>query len=407
MNLLRLFVPENWSSDQNTGTPWYWVTDTGLKGSSLDHGLPTGFRTQVFLPTEEVLVLDIDLPRKGRWREALPFAVEAYLMGDLSSSHIVTDTHSANPRTRAHVLDRNGLSQLLAYLKERGVQPNEVYAQAAMISNHANEWTILMRPYGGCLVQQNGYCLSLDQVDGGSPPQVLSDLLSPLSSSHKPTQIRMIGQGMDHEHMVKLSLAWSENLGIRCVVENDLMTQPMRALAPHATNLLTGEFAAESHASWRKLDGQMKLAVMMLAISAVIWVLGYAVQTWMWGQSIRELKAQAETELRRGFPETRSILDPELQMQKGLAELRAQAGYYAPEELPALLGRLKELGELEGAHLISLDYQNQNALLVWHCDSADQAQTVLGRLKQLGMEGTMKSDTTGQNVTLRLGRSAP
>jgi type II secretion system protein L len=222
-----------------------------------------------------------------------------------------------------------------------------------------------------------------------------------------PSHLRVLWEGIGPEQLAKKSVVWSEALGVRCTMESDFKLQAMQSLVPHATNLLSGEFAAESPLTWRKLDSSMRLAVIMLAISVGIWVLGYAVQTWVWGNRIQHLKAQAEMELRRGFPDTRSILDPQLQMQRGLADLRAQAGYYAPDELPALLGRLSDLGESDEVHLMSLDYQNQNAVLAWHCDSADQAQTLLGRLKQLGLEGTLKADTTGQTVMLRLGGGAP
>jgi len=407
MNLLRLFVPENWSPDDQNVTQWFWVTDTGLKGGRLDRGLPTGFRTQVFLPACEVLTLDIDLPRKGRWREALPYAVEEYLLGDLNNAHIVSDIQSVSPLTRAQILDRNWLNQLLAYLKEQGVSVDEMYSQSAVISNQPNEWTALINVHGAYLVQQNGLSHALDTVESDEPPFILKKILSEKDKTQRPTHLRLIWEGIAPDRVEQVSIAWSEELGVRCTIEGNFKGYAMRPLSAHASNVLTGAFASDSTNNWRKLNRPLKLTLILAAATVLVWVLGFSVQTWLWSNTIRQLKAQTETELRRGFPETRSILNPQLQMQKGLADLRAQAGTYSPDELPALLGRLKELGDIDYAHLISLDYQNQNALLVWHCDSADQAETLLGQLKKLGLEGTLKADSNGQNVMLKLMKATP
>jgi len=407
MNLLRLFVPENWSPDDQDVSQWFWVTDTGLKGSRLGRGLPTGFRTQVFLPASEVLTLDIDLPRKGRWREALPFAVEEYLLGDLNNTHIVSDIHIVSPLTRAQILDRNWLNQLLAYLKEQGVRADEMYSQSAVISNQPNEWTVLINAHGAFLVQQSGLTHALDTVEGDGPPFILKKILNEKDKTQTPTHLRLIWEGITPDRVVQVSDAWSEALGVRCTIEGDFKGHAMRPLSAHASNVLTGEFSSESANNWHKLNRPLKLTLILVAVTILVWVLSFSIQTWLWGNTIRQLKAQTETELRRAFPETRSILNPQLQMQKGLADLRAQAGNYSSDELPALLGRLKELGDIDYAHLISLDYQNQNALLVWQCDSADQAETLLGRLKQLGLEGTLKADSNGQNVMLKLIKATP
>jgi type II secretion system protein L len=405
MNLLRLFVPEHWNPDQSNPAEWYWVSNTGLKGESLDRGLPTGFKTQVFLPAADVLMLDIDLPRKSRWREAIPFAIEEYLLGDLANAHIAVDTQSVHPKTRVYVMDRHWLKQLLDFLKLRGIQIDGLYSPSAILSD-PNQWTALMSGHEGSLILQNGFSHTLDSGAIDHPPAMLKKILDEQDKSQRPSHLRIICNVDNLEQLARLSVTWSEILGIRCTIERDFKTQALRSLTPYATNLLSGEFAQESKATWHKLDRQFKLALTLLAISVMIWVLGYAVETWLWGNQVRQLKVQAETELRRGFPDTRSILDPDLQMQRGLANLRAQAGYYAPDELPALLSRLKELGELDYAHLISLDYQNQNAILVWHCDSAGQAQMLLTRLREMGMQGTLKPDSTGQNVILRLGQAA-
>jgi len=407
MNLLRLFVPDNWSPDQQPLNQWYWSTNTGLRGNRLDRGLPAGFKTQVFLPSAAVLMLDIDLPRKGRWREALPYSVEEHLLGDLASAHIVADTQNISPQTRVQVLDRHWLNQLLAYLKEQGVKPEEMYAQTALISNQPNEWTILMTAHGGCLVHERGYTQALDCTEGLTPPLMLVQLLRAQYKAQKLNHLRVIWEEVHPDQLASCSVAWSDALGVRCTMESDFKTQAMRPLSPQATNLLTGEFAVDSKTTWRALNRSLKLALILLGATVVLWIAGYSLQTWIWGNHIRQLKAQAEIELRRAFPETRSILDPQLQMQKALVDLRAQSGNYAPDELPALLGRLKALDEIDYAHLISLDYQNQNALLVWNCDSADQAETLLGRLKQLGLEGTLKADSNGQKVSLRLTKAAP
>ncbi|MEZ5740215.1 MAG: type II secretion system protein GspL [Burkholderiaceae bacterium] len=167
---------------------------------------------------------------------------------------------------------------------------------------------------------------------------------------------------------------------------------PMDMLASRGGSTMSRRVADIDWRAWRWPIG-------LLAASLAVFLIGLNLH---WGKLASEkadLRAQLELRFRQSFPETRTIVDPVLQMEREVARLRASAGQSGPEDFVPLVSRFAQaLGPQATDALTNLEYRD-GRLRVMFTPALVEARSVRDNLgeacKRLGLSLQFDSGRPG------------
>ncbi len=331
--------------------------------NALSSGLPRGVPVVLLVAAEDVSFTAADVPALSgmRLREALPNLVEDKTVGDVGSLHVALGLQAEEGRSRTlAVIDRTWLAAMQVHVVRSGhrvaaIVPESLavpllpgaWSLACVRGEHPRFWlrtdaqqamllpddpssavviaTALLRQHGDArpatLAVYAGPAVTSDAKVFG---EALASSLGLASTTHAidPFTAWLAGQGPDGGYGAPLSLLAYDNAG------------------PNAT-----------WAQWRSA------AVLALALVAVQ-IIG---MQWQWGRLRHEagaLREQATATLKTAFPETRVVLDPPLQMARGVAGLRASAGRSDPSDFSAMMAAAARIfAALPSNALRACDYE--------------------------------------------------
>jgi general secretion pathway protein L len=380
MSLLSLYVPERWDSTRDDLT-WRWRHDAGPSGALGDgQPLPPAREVRVVLAATQVLQTLVDLPRRGRWQEALPFALEDRLLGDPEHLHVAAGAALAGGLTPVLAVDRQWLAAILERLAALGLHAQGVYSAASLLECRAEEWTVLIEPAGGLLATPDGRVVALDESAGGAPPQLLIALLDTTDPATRPARLR--ARARAHAELAVALAEWPAQLGLPVEPGAAWVPELPTVLPGASINLLQGRFAPTRQSGLSPGLKPLRPALWLLVASLLVWLLATAIQTMLWQSEARSLQARGEAALRRAFPETRTILDAPLQLRRGLEALRATQDGGGDSALATLLARLSGVSEGLPVRLRHLEFQHSWVMLDWDCADSDCARTLRQRLRE-------------------------
>ncbi len=377
MSVLCLHVPEQWDLSRSD-LAWHWSDDAGGSGVLGAGAAPPPTREiRLLVPASRTLHAVLTVTRRGRWQDTLAYALEDRLLDDPDSLHVAAGPARADGRTPVVAIDRNWLTAALDRARALGVAPQSAYSAADVETGSDGEWLVLADTEGSVLIDEQGLPVALDLPPEGEAPRLLTAQLLACEASRRPQRIRLrVRPGVDG---AALAAAWSACLPV-AVATGSLWTGQPGPLRGDCVNLLQGGMASRRGARLSSNLGAWRPAAILLLVSALVWMIALLVQTWQWQLEVRQLSARSEAALRRAFPETRTILDPALQMQRGLKDLRARAGV-GPAAGPALLmTRVGGVGDGLPARLRQLTWRDGALDLDWECGDASCLQALQQRL---------------------------
>ncbi len=395
MSLLSLYIPDHWDGDASA-LPWTWYHDDGTFGSIGDgRALPGAREVRLVLPSEQVVQTVLDLPRRGRWQEALPYALEDRLLSDADSMHIAAGPMDGAGQTAVAAVERAWLERALHHAAQLGLQVQSAYSEAMLAHVPAEEWVLLMGAGLTLLALPGQRVQVLDQRPDGGPPRMLTRLLEQCAPEQRPARLRVrtrpgFGRPDDMDY-------WSETLEVP-LVQGEAWAYDRPTQVLDGINLLQGRFTPQRRSGTASPWHPFRPALWLLLTSALIWLAAISVQDWLWSREAHALEQRGEAALRRAFPQTRTILDVPLQMQRGLDALRARANGGGAGELPGLLARTSGVLEGSTAHLRKLDFQEGLLRLTWHCPDEVCASALRARLAEPARQITL--DVSGDPLDI-------
>jgi general secretion pathway protein L len=379
MSVLSLYVPELWNLN-HAELPWRWCDDSGQQGSTGDgRALPAAREVRVMVPATLALHTVIDLPRRGRWLEGLPYALEDRLLGDPESLHVAAGAALRDGRTPVVAIDREWLQAILLRAAALGVRPQGAYSEAVLAEVGEDEWLVLEAADGSLLLQPDGAVVPLDQTGDGSPPQLLAALLARTVPASRPARLRVCGRDRN-SLSAERSAGWSALLALPVIQGAPWRERPPQRLPGTPVNLLQGRFAPVASTGLAERLGAWTPVAALLGACLAVWLLLIMVQTWQWHTEARQLGQRSEAALRQAFPETRTVLDPARQLQQGVEALRARVAGGGPRALPALLARVTGASDGLPTHLQHLQFSTGVLQLDWECPDDACAETLRRRL---------------------------
>lgn len=387
--MLQIYIPENWIEAKGEA-PCPWVKrdnqakkiDSGL--SPLKH-LPRDTRVQVILPASRVLLTTVTLPARNRQKilQALPFAVEEFTGSEPESLHVAIGERLPGEKTAVAVVDKTWFRMLLTLLSNQGVTPNEIFVETLLPKINSGEWVVVVGAQNSFVRQSTSAGLSLDAVVEGTPPFALKLALNEARKSALFPEKLVIRRDGD----VKLDLdVWSRELGVACVEGGLWNWAEMPDSA--SINLLQGEFSA------RKVTRESLLRfkpIFILVGLILLLQFGASVADWIkLSQEKKQLNLQMIKEFRATFPQAQSVVDPSLQMQRNLANLRRARGVMGESDFlpllarvaPALNGAAKKISYTDGVLNLDVTVADNQA-----------AQALLSKLQASGVSAKLEASS--------------
>ena len=338
VSTLRIFVPAGDRLEAASDARWVLLERRAVvrEGRSTVADMPRADEVEAILPASRVLFARLALPRVSDTtiRELLPFAVEDRLLADPAQIHAVAGATDERGETLVAVVDRTWLSAVLGWMSDAGPAPRHAWSESALVPTARGEWHVVLSEASGMLVDAIGSATTFDwHAAGGVPLAIRIALDEARERGDRPERIRV------HEHFQGAGAgpdlaAWGRDASIDFERSRPWRELEAASPAPAAIDLLAGDFALRSRALAMRVP---RAAVALAAAIALVQLAFTAVDTMRLERERSRLDAERDAIFRSAFPDARVVVDPELQMARNLAQLRASRGLAGGDEFLARL----------------------------------------------------------------------
>jgi general secretion pathway protein L len=353
---LRIFAPPAERPDPEARWTWMLFAARGeiaREGAGPLAEVPRADDVELALPAARVLFARLKLPRVGgaTLRELLPYAVEDRLLSDPAHIHAVAGAPDARGESLVAVIDREWLGRVLQALAAHGLRPARAWCESALLGGGEGDWNLVLGPAHGMLVDDVGAGVAFDRDAAGRLPLAVRIALDEASArGERPGAIRVHGAS----DAPPPDLArWSAEASVAFAPGTRWETLARGEPAQGAIDLLPRDALAE-----RSRLARLALPRAALALLAAIVVVQLALdgaRAWSLARERSALRERAEAIFRGAFPEAKAIVDPRLQMERNLAELRRTRGLASGDDF---LARLTEAARAAPGPARAIEFAN-------------------------------------------------
>ena len=363
--------------------------------------LPKAASVDLLFDASDVFTALLDAPRmsESRLRQALPSLVEERLLTDAADCHLVHGIESVEgtlTRVAVAAIDRVTLTRAMEAAAEAGLKPRSAHSALYAIP----------APSGGILsvrvargrgtartAEHSGFTFDLEN----EPPAALSMAVQQLGIQ----RIQVFGR--DAPKVVP----FAARLGVEVI---DLRRDLDAPSVENALNLLQGRFAPAGGFGMPTVaallrSSHMKPVLSWGAASLAVFLIGLNVYRIKLESEGRALRSSMQTAFRSAFP-SEALVEPLIQTQRHLRELRARAGQASPDDFSVLNAQAAQLlsGAPVGA-LAGIEYRDAALTLKFKPGAANSAgfqNALRAQAVQLGLN--LRFDADG---SARIAPAAP
>jgi general secretion pathway protein L len=351
---LRIFLPPAERPEAATRFGWMlFDSRSGLlrEGHSTLDEVPRAEEVEAVLPAARVLFARLKLPKvnAATIRELLPFAVEDRLLADPSNIHAVAGHAGAPGETVVAVIDREWLQAMLDALARFAIRPTRAWPESCLLAGGHGDWHLVWSERRGMLVDDDGVSATFDHDASGTYPLALRLAIDEAATrGERPSIVRVHNEG----GIALPDLArWSAESGMAFAPGSQWEKLSRGEPSDKCIDLLQGEFAASRTRAWRLPRAAVILAVLVAALQIVF----VTVDAMRLRHEKKTLEAQSEMLFRTAFPEAKVVVDPILQMQRNLADLKRTRGMTGGDGFLGLLSAAAQQAPLPAK---SIEYTN-------------------------------------------------
>ncbi|MBV34790.1 MAG: general secretion pathway protein GspL [Rickettsiales bacterium] len=100
----------------------------------------------LMIPAHRVKCFNVQAPTKNRkhLEKAIPYQLEEQVLDSVDSQHFALGAFDEQDRLAVNVIDKNYFSELVALLKDAGIEPDYVVSEAACLPSYKDAWTALV-----------------------------------------------------------------------------------------------------------------------------------------------------------------------------------------------------------------------------------------------------------------------
>lgn len=322
-----------------------------------------GARVSVLAPGEDVLLAQVELPamKPQRLARAVPFALEEQLAEDVEDLHVAVGRRDAQGWVANAVVARSTLDAWLTQLKAAGLQPDvvspEIFGVPWDEDSGADGWSMMVD--GTRALLRTGAQTGLVFDAGNLVPIVRACLDA--NDETPPAKLSMVACGDSafadteaHRQLAALCEQRAVELSLRQADEACSVVLAQGFNEQNAINLLQGDYSHKEQLE--KLLRPWRPALILAGVWLLLQVGMLTVEYNRLSVLNADQKVQIESVYRKAFPQARKIVNPKVQMERGLEKLRGGGGQN--EGFLALLAQAGAvLKDTQGARLSTLRFK--------------------------------------------------
>lgn len=314
----------------------------------------------VLLPASRVLLAELDLPVKNaaQLRQAVPFALEDKLADEVENYHFVW-LRQANQRLAVAALDKQLFADCVTQLQQAGIALQAVYPEVLCLPHQPGECSVL--------IEDDLAWLRYATWRGGAiEVAALPMLLAGLRAEDDRVQTLVhyagaeVGEGL-------AQAGWDYR---RQTVDEILPLLATQLPEIAALNLLTADYLPKPEAGGQTRRWLPALIVLALALALQLaWEVN---RNWQWQEQVQAVDQQTQALFQRTFPGIKRIVNPRVQAEQALQEMRKQRQSGDSEFLRALYAVGEQLAGQTALRLSSLNFTDGGGLQL-RVQAADEA----------------------------------
>lgn len=333
----------------------------------------------VLVPSQEILLINATLPKMNRARiaEALPFALEDQVIGEVDSLHFASGEYQADETLPVAIVAKE---KMRSWMNQLSVQPDYLLPAIYALPVKENTWSIF--------VTDEIILVRMDAIRGFACEEnnLQTFITIALGSAILPQHIQI-------HNYTKQPLVLALPAEIEIKEEFHESKQLVADLAKNISktnsiNLLQGEYKSrktkypETKKMW---DTISKLALAFLAIL----ILGPTISYFILSSRLYSIDNQIASIYHHEFPQSTSVVAPKLRLQEKLQTFTTQAGESKWLMLIAYLG--KGMNQAKGIQIKRLDYQHNQLSVQLSAESSDDFSSLTEYLSHQGLKVKQES----------------
>ena len=390
-----------WSHVNNQGELTSRITSGSLEDAAI---VAQQHKVTVLIDSSNVHLNYVQLPTSKRQKmlRAIPYALEEQLAEDIEDFHFVIGTTDPHYGTPVAGIRKDTIEGLLATFSKAGISIDAIIPDAICSPAAPDQWSVLIHA-GKALVQFQALIGSV--IDTANLPLLLQASLS--KTKNKPEKI--VYFYLDGEEPDPALEHIDSDVEIIKVAYN---THPLVVFCGEITrakslNLLQGKYKPR-----RKSSGQWYRWRLAASLAAA-WLLLYAsinlVELNRLKEKNAELGLQIEKIYKISFPGSKRIVNPRVQMEQKLNELKGGGGTQGSQFLALLTESVATISSQKDIEVQSIDFRNNRMNMGLTGTNLQSVETLNKQLnKNTNLMTEITSATSEKNIvkgSIRLQRS--
>ncbi len=339
----------------------------------------------VLLPSQHLVLTQVRVPSKNRQKiaQAVPYLLEDSVLEPLEQLHFAIGAQQRDNRVPVAVVNAALLTHIQQRLHTMGYKILHIFPDVLALPWQKNSWTLLRlndfalvrtdKNHGFVSEVANINLLNLMYFEQLGKPQKIQ-----LINADKLSKVLDLPRETSCETQTIQSTIYSFELGLKTPPELDLMPTHAQAI------------------DWRALWPRLRISVALV----MVWLLLafgekiYRIQQLK--QQKNQLQQQVEGILRQTFPDIRRVVNPRIQMEQQLAQLRQHdvldTGFLA------YLQQIQTFITPSQMQLKQLSYQNRQLELQALLPSLQQLEQLKQQISATGLQVTIQSVNSENQV---------
>ena len=356
-----------------------------------------GLRVVMLVPGIDCLLTSVSIPGSNRKKllRAVPFALEEQLSDEVENLHFAVGSSQVDGAWPVVVIDNQRMEALLEAVTEAGLDVQLMISEVLAVPYTENETSVLIDD--DTALVRNGVTSGL-AVDCDNLGMLLGAAQQDLQDDEEPPVVHLLVQeGSPLPDMSGIQ-------GTRRIEQyaGDPLSVFAGGLDSNSINLLQGAYSRSGE--WGKLLRPWRATAALLLAGILVSNIVMGVDYFRLSKEGEQLTAQIEEVFRKALPDTKRVVNPQVQMQQQLDKLQNSQGrgsrFLSLLAKSAVVLKSKQGVEISGATFragrLDLDLKVSNLQLL---DELKQALSESG-----GLSVEIQSATTGkdQRVQSRL-----
>jgi general secretion pathway protein L len=399
---LQIHLGERWPESDRVR----WSRRAGNRvdeGACAVREIPPADEITVVVPASRVAFARASLPRGplAKLARLAPFAIEDAIAPSPDRVRTALVRDLGDGQWLVAVIDREWLERVLAELAAEGAGPDRIVAECALVPCEPGSWTVVWHGSGGFVVIDGGEAIALDASLDGRPPLALKLAADECRGrADAPRAVRVLAAGAaELPDLAK----WSESLHVPVAAGGRWRPETVDARRVATADLLAETTAPGWHDSgWvARLKPAALIAAIVLGVHTLL-----TVGDWVrLRYEAAALRTEAESQFRKAFPDAKAVVDPALQMGRGVAGLRRAAGEPDATDAIPLLARIAPALRDANLRAQAIKYERGQMELELAVPAGESREALAARLRSPGIVVRVErvaSTVGGTTATVRV-----